>query len=109
MPVTENRRIVFIKTSDIQWIEAAGNYARLHVASRNLDIRETLTNLEGRLNPREFLRIHRSTIVNLNFVKEMHPWFHGYHLVVLESGLQLRISRYEQEVAERLGLRAQPK
>ncbi|HWF45914.1 MAG TPA: LytTR family DNA-binding domain-containing protein [Bryobacteraceae bacterium] len=109
LPVTENGRIIFVKTRDIQWIEAAGNYARLHVALRNLDIRETLTNLEGRLNPMEFLRIHRSTIVNLNFVKEVHPWFHGYHLVVLESGHQLRMSRYQQEVAERLGLRTQPK
>ncbi|HEX4227771.1 MAG TPA: LytTR family DNA-binding domain-containing protein [Bryobacteraceae bacterium] len=107
LPVTENGRIVFIRTRDIQWIEAAGNYARLHIASRHLEVRETLTNLEGKLNPREFLRIHRSTIVNLNFVKEIQPWFHGYHLVVLESGHQLRMSRYQQELAVRLGLGGQ--
>ncbi len=105
LPVTENGRIVFVKTRDVQWIESAGNYARLHVASRKHDIRETLTSLEGRLNPQEFVRIHRSTIVNLHFVKEVYPWFHGYHLVVLESGQELRMSRYQHEVAERLGLR----
>jgi hypothetical protein len=64
--------------------------------------------LLSKLNPRKFVRIHRSTIVNLNFVKEVQPWFHGYHLVVLESGHQLRMSRYQQEVAERLGLSGKP-
>jgi two-component system, LytTR family, response regulator len=105
LPVTENGRIVFVKTSDIQWIEAVGNYACLHAASRNHAIRETLSNLERKLNPSQFVRIHRSTIVNLQYVKEVHPWFRGYHLVLLESGQKLRMSRYQQQVAERLGLR----
>ena len=105
LPVTENGRIIFVKVRDVQWIEAAGNYARLYVASRNYDIRETLTSLEGKLNPQVFVRIHRSTIVNLQYVKEVRPWFHGYHLVRLENGRDLRMSRYQQEVAERLGLR----
>jgi two-component system LytT family response regulator len=105
LPVTENGRIVFVRTKDIQWIESAGNYARLHVASRSHDIRETLTSLEGKLNPQTFVRIHRSTIVNLHYVKEVHPWFHGYHLVLLESGQELRMSRYQYEIAKRLGLR----
>jgi two-component system LytT family response regulator len=105
LPVTENGRIVFVKTREIQWIESAGNYARLHVAARNYEIRETLSNLERKLRPKEFVRIHRSTIVNLQYVKEVHPWFNGYHLVLLESGQELRMSRYQQQVAERLGLR----
>jgi two-component system, LytTR family, response regulator len=108
LPVIDNGRITFVKTRDIQWIESAGNYARLHAASRHHDIRETLTNLESKLSPSEFVRIHRSTIVNLRHVKEIHPWFHGYHLVLLESGQELRLSRYQQQVAERLGLRRHP-
>jgi two-component system LytT family response regulator len=104
LPVSENGRIVFVKVRDIRWIEAAGNYARLHVAGRSHDVRETLTSLESKLNPKEFLRIHRSAIVNIQFVKEVHPWFHGYHLVLLENGQELRMSRYQREVAERLGL-----
>jgi two-component system LytT family response regulator len=107
LPVTENGRIVFVKTCDIEWIESAGNYARLHAHSRYHDIRETLTNLERKLNPSEFVRIHRSAIVNLQYVKEVHPWFHGYHLVVLESGQKLRMSRYQKGVAERFGLHSQ--
>ena len=104
LPVSQNARIVFVEVRDIHWIEAAGNYARLHVAGRSHEVRETLTSLESKLNPKDFLRIHRSAIVNVQFVKEVHPWFHGYHLVLLESGQKLRMSRYQHEVAERLGL-----
>jgi two-component system LytT family response regulator len=109
VPVTENGRILFIKTRDIQWIESAANYARLHVASGYHDIRETLKSLEGKLNPKEFVRIHRSIMVNLHYVKEVHPWFHGYHLVLLENGQELRMSRYQKAIAERLGLRSHRK
>jgi two-component system LytT family response regulator len=105
VPVTENGRIVFIKTRDIHWIESTGNYARLHLASGHHDIRETLTSLEGKLDPKKFARIHRSIIVNLQYVKEVHPWFHGYHLVLLESGQELRMSRYQKVLALRLGIR----
>jgi len=103
-PVSENGRILFVKAEDILWIEAAGNYSRLHVAGRSHDVRETLTNLAGKLDPASFVRIHRSAIVNLRFVREVHPWFHGYHLVLLENGQKLRLSRYQREVAARLGL-----
>jgi two-component system, LytTR family, response regulator len=105
LPVAENGRIVLLKTREIQWIESAGNYARVHISSRHYEIRETLTNLERKLNPRDFVRIHRSTIVNLQYIKEVHPWFHGYHVVLLENGQELRMSRYQTEIAERLGLR----
>jgi hypothetical protein len=59
------------------------------------------------LNPRDFVRIHRSAIVNLRYVRELHPWFHGYHLVVLESGQKLRMSRYQKELAAKLGIGSQ--
>ncbi len=104
LPIAENGRIIFVKTREIQWIESAGNYARVHLSARNYDIRETLSNLEQKLDPKQFVRIHRSTIVNLHFVKEVHPWFNGYHLVLLEDGQELRMSRYQQQIAERLGL-----
>ena len=104
LPVAENGRIVFVNTRDIQWIESAGNYAKLHTAARQYAVRDTLVTLEKKLNPRDFVRIHRSTIVNFQFVKEVHPWFHGYHRVLLANGQELRMSRYQQEVAKRLGL-----
>lgn len=104
LPVAENGRITFVKTRDIDWIEADGNYVHLHVGNRGHDLRETLTNLEHKLNPRDFLRIHRSAIVNVHRIKEIRPWFGGYHLVVLENGKELRMSRYQRDVAKRLGL-----
>jgi two-component system, LytTR family, response regulator len=104
LPIAENGRILFVNTKDIDWIEAEGNYARLHVGSGGHELRETLTNLERKLNSRDFLRIHRSAIVNVHRIKEIRPWFRGYHVVVLENGKELRMSRYQREVAERLGL-----
>ncbi|HXW92104.1 MAG TPA: LytTR family DNA-binding domain-containing protein [Terriglobales bacterium] len=103
LSVPQNGRIVLVRTKEIDWIEANGNYARLHVGVRTHEIRETLNALERKLDPREFLRIHRSTIVNVCAIKEMHPWFHGYHLVLLQNGQQLRMSRYQSKIAQQLG------
>jgi two-component system LytT family response regulator len=104
LPVTQNGRIIFVRTLDIEWIEAEGNYALLHAGSREHAVRETLTSLQRKLNPRDFLRIHRSAIVNVHRIREIQPWFHGYHLIMLENGKELRMSRYQRDVAERLGL-----
>ena len=95
---------MFVATKDIDWIEAEGNYICLHVGNRDYELRETLAALEERLNPSEFLRIHRSTIVNIHRIKEIQAWFHGYHRVLLENGTELRMSRYQLEIARKLGL-----
>lgn len=102
--ITENGRVHLVKARDIDWIGAEGNYARLHVGVREYELRETLTSLERRLNPLDFLRIHRSTIVNIHRIKEIQRWFRGHHLVLLENGKELRMSRYQPEIARRLGL-----
>ncbi|MBV9339906.1 MAG: LytTR family transcriptional regulator [Acidobacteria bacterium] len=73
---------------------------------RTHEIRETLNALEHKLDPRQFLRIHRSTIVNVRAIKEMQPWFHGYHLLLLQNGRELRMSLYHNKVAQRLGFRS---
>jgi two-component system LytT family response regulator len=104
LPVAENGRILLVKTREIDWIEAEGNYCRLHVGPRTYEIRETLSALNLKLNPRDFLRIHRSSIVNVHRIKEIQPWFHGYHVVLLENGQQLRMSRYKDAVAKQLGI-----
>ena len=104
LPILESGRILFVNTEDIDWIEANGNYARLHIGQHTHEIRETLSALERKLNPRDFLRIHRSAIVNAHRIKEIQPWFHGYHLVLLQNGKELRMSRYQNETAKRLGL-----
>jgi two-component system, LytTR family, response regulator len=104
LPIPESGRIVFLDTEEIDWIEAQGNYAILHVGARHYEIRDSLACLEQKLNPRRFLRIHRSTIVNVNRIKELRPWFHGYHLILLNNGQKLRMSRYQREIAKRLGI-----
>ncbi|HEX5411804.1 MAG TPA: LytTR family DNA-binding domain-containing protein [Terriglobia bacterium] len=104
LPVTENGRILFLATREIDWIEANGNYVLVHAGARTYEIRETLTCLEQKLSPRDFQRIHRSSLVNVNRIKEIHPWFHGYHLVVLANGEKLRMSRYQTITAQRLGV-----
>jgi two-component system LytT family response regulator len=89
-------RILLIETKDIDWIEADKNCVRLHVGRTTHELRNTLSNIESRLNPKHFTRIHRSTLVNVSRVKEIHPWFHGHHKVILLNGTELRMSRYQE-------------
>jgi two-component system LytT family response regulator len=74
-------------------VEAEGNYVRLHCAGVSHLMRETLHRLEARLDPRRFVRINRSAIVNLDRVSRLEPWFHGEFEVLLEDGTRLRSSR----------------
>ncbi len=85
--------VVFVRCADLDWVEAAGNYTRLHAGSATHLLRETMTNLESKLDPKTFVRIHRSTIVNLERVRELQPFFHGDYLVFLKDGTRLTMSR----------------
>jgi two-component system LytT family response regulator len=97
-------RVFFLRLEEIDWIEAAGNYVKLHVGTDDHLLRETMNALEGRLNPEQFVRIHRSTIVNLDRIQELQPWFHGDYRVILRDGTQLTLSRgYRQKLQELLG------
>ena len=91
--VKSSGRVLFLRTDDIDWIEAAGNYLRLHVGQESHLLRETMNNIEKKLEPSKFLRIHRSTIVNVERVKELQPWFGGEYIVILRNGKQLTLSR----------------
>ena len=86
-------RIFFLNTDEIDWVEAADNYVRLHVGKESHLVPGTLSKLEKRLDPKRFLRIHRSTIVNLTRIKEMHPLFHGEYAIRLAGGKELTSSR----------------
>jgi two-component system LytT family response regulator len=93
-------RVVLLKVDEIDFIEADGNYAKLHVGRKAHLLREKMHDLEARLDPARFVRIHRSVIVNLDRIKEMHPHFNGDYIVVLENGRQLRLSRTRRENLE---------
>jgi two-component system, LytTR family, response regulator len=90
-------RVFFLKTDEIDWIEAAGNYLKLHVGRENHLIRETMNAIEAKLNPDKFLRIHRSTVVNIDRIKELHPMFSGDYAVILRNGTELTLSRNYRE------------
>jgi len=93
-------RVVLLKVDDIDWIEADGNYAKLHVGRKAHLLREKMHDLEAQLDPQRFVRIHRSIIVNLERIKELHPHFNGDYVVVLEDGRQLKLSRSRREQLE---------
>ena len=100
--VKTGARTLFVKTSEIDYIEAAGNYVVLHAGKENHVLRETLTALEEKLDPRKFVRINRSTIVNCDQIKGLQPLFKGEHVVVLHSGKQLTLTRGVRELEELL-------
>ena len=91
--INTDGRLVPVRVADIDWIEAAGNYVRLHVNKSVQMSRDTLSGMERRLDPSRFARIHRSAIVNLDRVKELQAWFSGDFVVLLTTGERLRLSR----------------
>jgi two-component system LytT family response regulator len=90
-------RVFFLKTGEIDWIEASGNYLKLHVGRDSHLIRETMNSIEAKLDPSQFMRIHRSTIVNIDRIKELHPMFSGDYSVILRDGSELALSRNYRE------------
>ncbi len=91
----------------VDWIEASGDYATLHVGEETHLLRTTMTELERALDPGEFLRIHRSTIVRRDGIRRLLTDDHGDYIAVLEGGRELRVGRtYRDRVLQRLGLRS---
>jgi len=83
-------RVYFVNVADIEWCEASGNYVGLHVGPRTHLIHDTLANIEQTLDARTFLRIHRSTIVNVTRIKELQPFTNGEFVVILHDGTRLK-------------------
>jgi two-component system LytT family response regulator len=88
-----NGKIIVLRVDDVDWIEAAANYVRVHIAQKQYLVRETMTHLEARLDPERFLRIHRSIIVRKDRIKELEPLFQGDYSLVLTDGTRLTSSR----------------
>ena len=102
--VKSGGRLFFLRTDEIDWVEAAGNYVRLHVGPASHLLRETMNAIEGRLDPEKFFRIHRSRIVNMERIQELQPWLNGEYAVLLRTGTRLTLSRgYREKLQDRLG------
>lgn len=100
--VRVDEHVIFVAVDDIVWIKANRNTVQIHLADRIHELRETMAALAARLDPRRFARVHRSAIVSVQRVRTIHPWFNGHHVVTMDNGQQLRMSRYQHEAFLRL-------
>jgi two-component system, LytTR family, response regulator len=108
IPAKVGNRVTLVPVGEIHWIEAADNYVRLHTGDGQYAVRETMNNLAEQLDPRQFARVHRSTIVNLSRVKSLLALPSGDYTVVLEGGTRLTLSRgyrkgFEEQIGRTLG------
>jgi two-component system LytT family response regulator len=102
--VRSSGRIYFVRTNDIDWCEAAGNYVRLHLGPQTHLVRDTMAHIESDLDPNQFVRIHRSAIVNVDRIQELQSSFGGEYVVLLRGGTRLTLSRgYRDALQARLG------
>ena len=102
--IRSSGRIYFIRIRDIDWCEAAGNYVRLHVGAQTHLVRGTMAHIESQLGHAQFIRIHRSTIVNVDRIQELHSSFGGEYVVLLHDKTRLTLSRgYRDGLQARLG------
>lgn len=91
--VRDGEHIQFVRVDEVEWFESDGNYVVLHQGENEPRIRSTLAGLEEALDPRRFVRVHRSAIINLDFLKEVQPWFSGDYLAIMIGGQHIRVSR----------------
>ncbi len=98
--IKSSGEIFFLKADEIDWIEAEGDYMKFHVGGRSHLMRETMARLEARLDAQKFIRIHRSTIVNIDRLRKLSPSFAGEYTVILHDGTKLKLSRgYHERIA----------
>ncbi|TYT24919.1 response regulator [Luteimonas viscosa] len=102
IPVREDERVLLLDVEDIVWIRANRNVVQLHARGKVHELRETMATLATRLDPARFARVHRSAIVNIDRIRAIDPWFNGHHVVTMDNGQQLRMSRYQHETFLRL-------
>ncbi len=101
MMIKASDRYFFLKAEDIDWIESAGNYVKIHSGDKNYLIRDTMENMVKKLDSNLFFRIHRSTIVNVNKIRELEQWFHGDYKVIMKDGEKLKMSRNYKDLLQR--------
>jgi two-component system, LytTR family, response regulator len=95
--VRSGSRLSFVRASNVDWIDAADNYVRLHVGGREHFLRDTLKSVEIQLDPEIFVRVHRSVIINLDRVESVEPYSHGEYVVTMKDGAKLTTSRSYSE------------
>jgi two-component system, LytTR family, response regulator len=100
IPIRDGGTVSFVPVDTIDWIEAADYYARIHAGKSSLLVRYTLNELEQQLNPQRFMRVHRSAIVNLKRIQEIRLDYQNRHIIVLNTGVRVPLSRSRKEALE---------
>jgi two-component system LytT family response regulator len=93
LAVSRSGRLLFVRANEVDWIEASGNYVTVHAGRDSYLLRDTLNALEARLDPEQFVRLHRSVIVNVDRIRQLEPWSRGEQVAVLADGTQLTVGR----------------
>ena len=102
--INHDGRVTLLPVEDIDWIESDGNHVKIHAARQTHVVRQTLQSMEQSLAPNEFVRVHRSSIVNISRIREIQPWFNGEYVVLLRDGTQVKISRgYRARLEQLIG------
>jgi two-component system LytT family response regulator len=91
--INAEERAFFLQVDRINWIEAAKNYVNIHTGNEAYLLRGTIDGLHKRLDPKKFIRVNRSQIVNIDSIKELQPWFHGEYRIILKDGTEMMWSR----------------
>ena len=109
LPVRKGGRMAYVHVEEVDWIEARRNYVFVHRGGESFSLRRTMSSLEAGLDPNKFIRIHRSTIVNVDRIKTLRPLLHGHGIVELHNGFTLPWSRgYQQKISPQMKRMAQP-
>ena len=104
VPLKVEGRVLFLSPEEIEWIEADDDHARVHAGGRTYVVRETLSRFEERLPSGRFMRVHRSSIVNVGRIREIQPWFQGDYVIILSDGSKVTTGRsYRQRLQEFIG------
>lgn len=104
IPVKSNGKVTFVRIPEIDWIASADNYVELHVGNHSHLIRETMNSIATRLPAEQFVRVSRTSIVNLSRVKELQPLFHGEYTITLTTGARVTLSRSYRDQLPRFGV-----
>ncbi len=102
LPIRSDGRVTFVRLADIDWLDADGDYVRIHAGRETHMVRETMSDLESKLPPQSFVRVHRSAIVNVERIREIQPWFKGDYVLILRDGTKIRTGRTYRERVQKL-------
>jgi two-component system LytT family response regulator len=102
LPIKRDGSVTFIRVDEIDWVEADGDYVRIHAGKATHTVRDTISEVFAKLPPERFVRVHRSVVVNTERIREVQPWFKGDYVLILHDGTKLRSGRTYRAVVQAL-------